>query len=234
MNTNKVALFCTMVLVLWVILPATSMAAIIYSSFGAGDSYNGTTGVAEAGTSTTANQIVALEFTNSTGEDMYLTQIDLADSFVSGDNSMILNLYANNAGVPGTVLESWVVSSLPDLGTCCTVETVHDSAGVVLSNGASYFLAPVPDSTTVEAWNWNSIGASGLDAFSTDGGVTWTAHPIAITGAFDVLGTPTPEPPDALLVGAGMFGMIALRALGCTGGSKPPMRADQRLYAFNS
>lgn len=121
---------------------------------------------------------------------------------------MTLNLYADGGGVPGAVLESWVVNSLPNFGSCCAVETVFDSAGVVLHNGANYFLAPVSDSVTWEAWNWNTTGASGAGAISTDGGVTWTAGPYNPNGAFEVQGTTTvPEPGSALLMGAALVGI---------------------------
>jgi hypothetical protein len=153
-----------------------------------------------------------MAFTNSTGHNVDLTQIDIADGFISGDNSMTLNLYADNGGAPGTLLESWTVNNLPDFGTCCTVSTVLDSSGVVLLNGDTYWLAPATDDSTWEAWNWNSIGVTGLGAISTDDGATWMPGQYEPNAAFDVLGksTTAPEPSAALLTGMGLVGLLMM------------------------
>jgi hypothetical protein len=213
-------LLCMAALTLaWVGLPLNCKAGSItvYSNFGAGNSYNCCNGYTEsgAGSFTGFNALQAMAFTNATGQNLTLTQIDIADSFVAGNNSMTLNLYADNGGVPGAVLESWTVNNLPDLGTCCTIETVFDSMGVVLQNGATYFLAPASDNVTWEAWNWNTTAASGAGALSTDGGATWAPGPYDPNGAFDVLGKATvPEPSAMLLMGTALVGILAGLHLG--------------------
>jgi len=202
-----------------VALPSTSRAGTItvYSNFGAGNSYDCCNAYTEsgAGSFTGFNALQSMAFTNATGQNVVLTQIDIADSFVTGNNSMTLNLYADKAGVPGALLESWTVNNLPDLGTCCTIATVFDSAGVVLLNGATYFIAPASDGVTWEAWNWNVIGASGAGALSTDGGITWVAGPYDPNGAFDVFAKPSvPEPSGVLLMGTGLIGILVGLHLG--------------------
>jgi len=212
-RTTRVLLGVAALTIAWVAQPLTSRAGTItvYSNFGAGNSYDCCNGYTEsgAGSFTGFNSLQAMAFTNATGQNLALTQIDIADSFVSGDNSMTLNLYADNAGVPGAVLESWTVNNLPALGTCCAVSRVFDVAGVVLQNGATYWLAPASDNSTWEAWNWNVIGANGAGALSTDVGATWASGPYGPNGAFDVLGKPTvPEPPAVLLVGTALAGIL--------------------------
>jgi hypothetical protein len=56
-----------------------------------------------------------------------LTQIDVAISLFSGTNSASLTVNSDSGGVPGGVLATWSLSSLPAFGTCCTVETVTPS-----------------------------------------------------------------------------------------------------------
>jgi PEP-CTERM motif len=213
------ALLCmTALTIAFVALPLTSRAGTItvYNNFGAGNSYDCCNAYTEsgAGSFTGFNSLQAMAFTNATGQNIALTQIDIADSFVAGNNSMTLNLYADNGGVPGGVLESWTVNNLPALGTCCAISTVLDSAGVVLQNGSTYWLAPASDNVTWEAWNWNTTGANGNGALSTDGGTTWAPGPYDPNGAFDVLGTAVPEPSAVLLMGTALIGILVGLHLG--------------------
>jgi len=211
------ALLCATALVIGLAaLPLTSRAGdvTVYSNFGINSAYDCCNGYTEsgAGSFTGFNSLQAMAFTNSTGQNLNLAQIDIADSFVAGNNTATLNLYSDNAGAPGTVLESWALNNLPGLGACCAVGTVLDSAGVVLLNGGTYWLAPASDDVTWEAWNWNSIGASGPGAISTDGGATWVPGAYDPNGAFDVLGTPatTPEPCTLMLLLGSCLGLGGL------------------------
>ena len=67
-------------------------------------------------------------------------------------------------------------------------------------------MASTPNDTW-DAWNWNSIGDTGLVDFSFDGGATWNQAFGSTRYAFDVLvgGGGVPEPGTFLMLGSGVL-----------------------------
>ena len=67
------------------------------------------------------------------------------------------------------------------------------------------------------SWNifaFNTLGVTGDDQYSGNGGSTWTDQGAAVAlGAFDVLSNDSsvPEPGARLLMGTGLIGFLAAR-----------------------
>jgi hypothetical protein len=121
-----------------------------------------------------------------------VSQIDIAVGYVSGVNSFYASLWTSNGGLPDTQLARWDnLSSNTPFGQCCGLVTISGISGLTLVGGNSYFLVLGPEnisSTTFERWNLNNTGVTGLDLYSTDGGITWNSNGQQTLGAFDVLG----------------------------------------------
>jgi hypothetical protein len=151
-------------------------------------------------------QSAANPFTSS--GNYQLSQIDLALSFLSGTNSATVTLNSDSSGLPGAVLATWNLSSLPVFGTCCTVETLTPSSTVFLSAGTQYWIVAAPGaSNTWDAWNLNNTGATGLIAF--DNGTGFFGVSGRTLSAFDVLGVP--EPTTLALVSGGLALLLVRR-----------------------
>jgi len=120
-----------------------------------------------------------------------VSQIDVAVGYVSGENSFIVEIAADNNGQPGTVLADFDRSSSQGFGGCCGLLSISGISGLNLSTGTNYWIVvgPTnPNTTTSEQWNLNYTGATGLDLFSLDFGATWNSRGQMALGAFDILG----------------------------------------------
>ncbi len=143
---------------------------------------------AKGGSYTAANEF-------QVGTSGIVGEIDVAVSYSSGANSFYVSIWTDSGGLPGALLARWdnlSSNTSYTYGGCCGLATINNT-GLSLFAGASYFMVLGPEnfiSDTSESWNLNSVGATGLDLYSRDGGLTWNSNGIGATlGAFDLLGS---------------------------------------------
>jgi hypothetical protein len=111
------------------------------------DAYNDTTGYYVLGPSNSVGdneQWIAIPFTpaaNSTAE--YLIA---AIGWETGTKAVILGLYSDNAGSPGTLLASAETTKIPEFGTCCTLLELKITA-TALTAGTQYWIGAQSDDT---------------------------------------------------------------------------------------
>lgn len=194
--------------------PSVANATMIVSTFDVGNTYDCCTGHTISGASSIVGFFAAAADEFTSPGNYSVDQLDVALQNGTGTNSAIVSLWRESGGFPGSQLGSWAVSGQPAFGsTNNQITTISGITGVDLIAGDAYFLAIGPGSSdTSDAWNWNTIGVTGLRLFSPDG-VHWNQVPGSTFAAFDVLGksNSVPEPSTLTLLGAGLAALAAFR-----------------------
>jgi hypothetical protein len=141
----------------------------------------------------------------------YLTGLDLALGHVAGTNAVTVDLMSDASG-PGAVLESWNVSGVPTNGICCPMTALSGNGTLLLESGTTYWVAVLPgDSVAFDSWAYNSTGDTGT-VFENMGSA-WALYatgPGVTVGAFEVQGSPVPEPDTLGLLGGGLLVLAGL------------------------
>jgi hypothetical protein len=172
---------------------------IIYSDFGAGDTYNLTAGPSVGGSAGAfgVNIIEGAAFTAGFTET--LTEID-APFFNQGWPGMFnLELHADNgSGEIGALLESF--QNVGPATTAGGIFSVYSSLHPLLTAGNTYWLIATPaDTSTAVYWNENSIPSYGTTYQDINGSVGYSTNSLLPT--FRVLGASAVPEPSSLLLG---------------------------------
>ena len=185
------------------------MAGPLYSNLGSGTSvYNCCSGWTVSGSGFVGTSFIAANEFQVTASGS-VTEIDIAVSYVTGDNSFYVAVDADNAGQPGTQLAMFSnLSSNTTYGDCCGLVIITGIYGLNLTTATNYWMVVGPTDTTATTWGaWNfSNSATGIDEYSTDGGQTWNNNGEQPQGAFQILSgcCGTPEPTSLLLFGTAL------------------------------
>ena len=181
---------------------------VIYSDFGAGQTYNNSAGWAEG-----AGASVASGFDPSANGT--LSQVDVALENGGATQPLLVALETNSAGTPsGTVLDSWILSTSGVAGSP-QIYALASSLNPTLTAGTEYWLVlSSNDPNDYYAWMENSAGTTGKD-FNNGSG--WQIQPSLVTPAFDVVigsasSATAPEPATLGFTAVGFLALFSLRS----------------------
>jgi PEP-CTERM motif len=199
-------------LLIWAVAALTTPVAsadIMFTNFGAGDSYDASTGNAVGNFFDGNNYAQGGTFVAS--ETQKLTSISVAlGCFFACPDDFTISLHADSSDMPGASLEAFDVSGakLGAFGNNNPPVQVTSVLMPILTAGKRYWVTvSSPDTDSIE-WNLNSTGDTSDEAISTDGATTWFSPSGLTPGAFEVVATP--EPTSLLLLGTLLSG-FALR-----------------------
>jgi hypothetical protein len=184
-----------------------SRAGVIYSDLGG--TYTEGYGIGTFGTTDLA---YAAEFTPS--ESVTLSEIQVVISAADG-GSLNAAVETDAGGQPGSALETFSFTDLPDSFTLETADSVLDPT---LDAGTPYWLVLSAEGSDEGGWADNTVSASGnLDACTSYPSCSsWSEYTTPADGAlpaFEIDGTltATPEPSTAILWGFGAAALLGWR-----------------------
>jgi hypothetical protein len=121
-----------------------------------------------------------------------VVRLELPIKWISGDNRAVISLRNTKHGLPGDVLQSWVVTNMIGPNTCCTVTHVV-SAGIPVQAGKRYWVVLTNDTghdNTYLGWQANVTEPLLLTAIGHEEGEGWTIQTQAPAPALAVYGSP--------------------------------------------
>jgi hypothetical protein len=125
--------------------------------------------------------------------DTAATKVVVSIGYLGGnDKTIILSINADNAGIPGAVIEQWVLGNLGAAGTCCSVQSKAIS-GINLTAGQRYWIVASTGAKS-DVWaSWNQADSDQVDTFLNAGltnqnGGTWESFMTTPNLAFAVFG----------------------------------------------
>jgi len=178
-------------------------ADVIYSNFGAGDSYGITTSEGWGVQYAVDGQIVGVPFTP--GETVEFDDVTAAFIYQGGPGALDVSLQQDDNGIPGATLESFSTSNVN--GVITFDSTLHPT---LLAGTIYWIVAEASSAGTNYAWRMNSVGDTTTMGSAFNG--TWvTLSPDPYTRpVFSIDGTQVPEPGSRALLGAGLFALTLI------------------------
>jgi len=101
---------------------------------------------------------LAIPFTPAA--DATVNKLETSVGFIEGDKNFVLSLNNDASGVPGKAIKSFQVIAGNQFGSCCTLVTAHDAAGIPVKAGTQYWVVVSTNDkkhpTFFGAWAFNS------------------------------------------------------------------------------
>ena len=171
-----------------------------FNNFGAGDTYDTTTGWNAYGGSTATPGRSACQFNSATSGQ--LAVIRIACSWIDGFNQVDVRLY-NDSGsnTLGTIQAAFTLGGLQGFGGSDPPRSIFNSdPSVLLTMGNNYWIEVAPGGADTRAvWNWNSTGDfGGRRAFSSNNGLSYSYIDGSRRGAMRIETITVPEPATLL------------------------------------
>ncbi len=179
-----ILLFSVFLSIIALILPAHG--AVLYSTFGPGQSFDNSESFGWL-VGFSYNQQIAAPFILSS--DAILDSISFAADYDSGPTQLTVNLVYDDSGLPSTdpgkIIESFNFTNLSQLPTIYTANSLRK---LLLKGSTQYWVILKADnSTTLVQWNRNNIGIVGFAFWNLR--TPWTYYRDK-TPAFDIKGGP--------------------------------------------
>lgn len=195
----------------------TASADVLYSNFGAGDTYDTSFGwtLSYGGPLGGDAYEDAVAFT-VTGGAYTFDSAEFALNHFWGPDLVHVNLHANDGGVPGIILDSSSASGVVPPGTLAPPMMANFGGDIILEDGQTYWLALQTEQEDAWlSWAFNVVDDFGLRAWQVNDGPWNPVLGIPGTdserGVFRINGTLVPAP-----------GMLALLAI--AGAAAPGIR----------
>jgi hypothetical protein len=153
----------------------------------------------------------------------FFSELTIALGFISPlpNPPVEVNLYQDNAGVPGTILETLTLNVSTAFLTNNAPTVVAASGTTFLDSSMLYWLGGTTSDAGFFAWNLNDVGDLGLEALSvTSVNGPWQTSTQAL-GAFEIEANPAPEPTTLALLGSGLLGLAMMRRRKLSRTAKP-------------
>jgi hypothetical protein len=120
-----------------------------------------------------------------------ITEVDVAAGYIEGTkNEVLVEVYSDASGVPGTALWSHK-ASLPPAGDCCVVAKVKDKTGIPVKAGTQYWIAiqsAKNASDIFASWNFNDADQVDSALGAENDGSGWKAVATLPNAAFAIYG----------------------------------------------
>lgn len=169
--------------------PGDATLATIFSNLGTGGNvYNCCTGytISAVGSIIGQQNWIAEAFTPA--NNATVTKVKVAVGYVTGANGVTFGLAKDKNGIPGGLLKSWSKTGLPAFGSCCTLLTGKDAAGIPVKAGVQYWVVVKTNAKTSDTWDAFNWSNSGVGTLANNTGSGWVNLGSGTQSAFAVLG----------------------------------------------